>query len=290
MIALESRKKLFEMLRAGCSSDFAVYLRGYEMLHPRPSKESFEVSCELVNGKRVDQMRLAVLGLQKHDVLEWLKACQRHIPMVKELLFDSALDACFGIGLADYTSGQGACRIKIYHNTFGNTYPQVAKFQHLRRLFALLGIPELEFIKDWQRFKKVDISGIDWDGQDQATIKVYYGPFYPQDLFGRFSEVFSKQDIMRYDALWQEGLLAEAFLFCAKYGRQGRSIRTDMRYRTKNPAAYLKEFDPHHEASRAFLDFYKVFPASRLEFISMEWSAVERMQFYFLLMNEPCEV
>ena len=284
MIPLELRKKLFEIALPGSSPDFSRYLRAYETL-PRPVNESFEISCELINGKRVDQMRLAILGLQRHDVLQWLNACGRHIPSIEGILLDSALDACFGIGLADYPLGQGLCRMKVYHNTWGETYSQVKKFKHLRQLFELLEIKESEFIKDWELFRKVDISGIDWDGENRATIKVYYGPFYTDDLFGRFCDVFPKEDLRRYDDLREKSLLGETCLFCAKYNREGRSIRTDIRYRTTKVAAYLKDFDHLHEVSRFFLDYYKIFPGLRLEFISIQWNPVIKKQFYFLLMN-----
>ncbi len=106
------------------------YLRAYEDL-PRPQQESFEVSCELVNGRRIDRMRLAILGLRRADVLGWMSACGHPARFIDGLLFENTTDACFGIGLADYESGAGNCRIKAY-NEYGTSQSQEKNVAHVR--------------------------------------------------------------------------------------------------------------------------------------------------------------
>ena len=280
-ISTELRKKLFDLLCRNSSPDFIKYLRAYESLS-RPPQESFEVSCELVNGIRVDSMRLAMECLRRQDVLRWFSACRFKIPLIQGLLFENTTDECFGIGLADYPPESGICRMKIY-NFYGRSQSQARKVAHIQQLFSLLNIPDGEFRKDWKRFRKVQFSGIDWDREGRATIKVYFGFFDLEKLFGSLSEALSKEEILCYDILRKKGFLPETFLFCVKYSRNGRSLRTDMRYRTRRIVPYLKMFDHKREASKLFVDFYRSFPGLQLEYISMQWSPVQRIQFYFLV-------
>ena len=281
MISTELRREFFDLLCRNSSPDFIEYLRAYESL-PKPPQESFEVSCELVNGIRVDSMRLAIMCLQRQDVLRWISACRHKIPLIQDLLFDNTTDECFGIGLADYPSGSGVCRMKIY-NTYGPSQSQVRKVAHIQQLFSILNIPDVEFRKDWERFRKVEFSGIDWDREDRAMIKVYFGPFHLDQLFGSFSEALLKEDILYYDILRQRGLLPERIFFCVRYYRGSRSLRTDMCYRTRKIVPYLRVFDHKREASKFLVDLYRISPGSSLQFISMQRVPVFKEQFYFLV-------
>ncbi|MEI7998586.1 MAG: hypothetical protein WCH62_03670 [Candidatus Omnitrophota bacterium] len=276
---MELRKKFFNLVCRNCSPDFIEYIRVYETL-PKPPQESFEISCELINGIRVDSMRLAIMRLYRQDVLRWISACHHKISFLQDLLYENTTDECFGIGLADYPSGLGICRIKIY-NTYGRFQSQKRKSTHIQQSFSVLNIPDVEFRKDWERFKKVEFSGIDWDREGRAMIKVYFGPFRLEQLFGNFSEVLLKEDILCYDILRQKGLLPEKFLFCVRYFQGARSIRTDMRFQTRRIVPYLRIFDHQREASKLFVDFYRIFPGSRLEYISMQWAPILKQQFYF---------
>lgn len=281
MISTEFRKKFFDLLCRNSSPDFIEYLRAYEGL-PRPLQESFEVSCELVNGIRVDSMRLAIMCLHRQDVLRWLSACRRKISLIQDLLFENTTEDCFGVGLADYPSGSGVCRMKIY-NAYGRSHPEVRKAAHIQQLFSLLNIPDVEFRKDWEQFRKVGISGIDWNREEQVMIKVYFGPFHPEQLFASFWEALLKEDILCYDVLRQKGLLPEAFLFCVRYSRDGRSLRMGMLCRTRKVVPYLRMFDHKQEVSKFLVDFYRIFSGLSLQFISMQWVPVQKMQFYFLV-------
>jgi hypothetical protein len=281
MISTDSRKKLFDLLCRNSSPDFIEYLRAYEGLS-RPPQEQFEVSCELVNGIRIDSMRLAVTFLRRKDVLRWFSACHRKIPLIQDLLFDNTTDECFGIGLADYPSGSGICRMKIY-NDFGPTVSQARRVAHIQQLFSLLNIPDAAFRKDWERFKILDLLGIDWDRDGQAVIKVYFGPFHLGQLFGSLSDVLFKNEILYYDILRQNCLLPHAFFLVAKYSQDGRSQRTDLRLRTRKFAPYFKLFDHKREASKFFIDFYRIFPGMRLEFIGNQWAPSQKTQFYFMV-------
>ncbi len=278
------RKALFDLLCLHSSPVFIEYLRAYENL-TQPPREGFEVSCELINGVRVDNMRVAIMCLRMKVLLRWLSACRRKIPMIQDLLFKNTTDGCFGIGLADYPSGSGICRTKIY-NEYGNSKSQVGKIAHVQQLFPLLNIPDVDFRKDSLKFSKMNISCIDWDREKRAAIKVYFGPFPLEHLFGRFSEVFSKEEILCYDILRKKGLLPEMFQFSIKYSQDGRSIKTELRYQTMNIVPYLKKFDPKQEVSNFLVDFYRLFPDLSLQVISMQWIPVEKIQFYFLMVNE----
>ena len=193
MISVEFRKKFFDLLCRNSSPDFIRYLRAYEGLSV-PQQESLEVSCELVNGRRVDGMRMAISCLSRKDVLKWLSACRQKIPFIQDLLFENTTQDCFGIGLADYSSGAGVCRMKIY-NTYGPSQTQVRKAAHIQKSFSLLNMGDLQFKKDLEMFGKIEGMAIDWDHQGQATIKVYFGFFGPEQLSVGSLRALSKEEI-----------------------------------------------------------------------------------------------
>jgi hypothetical protein len=280
MISTERRKKFFDLLCSNSSPDFIEYLRIYENFS-RSAQELFEASCELVNGIRVDSMRLAISNLHKQEVLRWIYACRFKIPLIEDLLFEDTKEACFGIGLADYPSGSGVFRMKIYNLYYGRSQSQSRKVAHIQQSFSLLNIPDIEFRKDLEQFRKVNISGIDWDCEGQAMIKVYFGPFPLEQLFGSLSEVFFKDEILCYDILRQKGLLPETFVITARYSRDGRSIRTDFPCRTRKFVPYLKMFDYKREVSKFFIDLYRIFPGLTLQVINMQWTPVQTTKFYF---------
>ena len=281
MISAQLRKKFFDLLCCHSSSDLIQYLRAYEGLSI-PPKELLEVSCELVNGKKADGTRLAITCLRRQDVLEWFSACRKKEPLIQDILFENAAEDCFGIGLADGPLGADACRIKIY-NTYGRSQLLVRKIQHIQKLFPLLNISDAKFKKDLELFRKIEGIAIDWDHQGPATIKVYYGYFDSEQLFVAPFQALSKEEILCYDILRQQGLLPRMFLRCARYSRDGRTFRTDMRFQTKRVVPYLRILDHQREASRFFVDFYKIFPDLELEYISMQWAPVEKMQYYFIV-------
>ena len=273
------RGKVFDFLCSNSTPDFNRYLRTYEKLSG-PKREFFEISCELVGSARADSMRVAITYLRQKDVLGWLSACGFQIPSVEKLLGGNEKDDCFGIGLADYPPGAGACRIKLYNNFEGTSY--AGRVDHVRQLLTLLNIPEEGFKRDFRTFKRADTMSVDWDGR-QADIKVYWGPFRPEDFLRGFPEVLFKDEILCYDILRREDLLPEAFFMVVRYSSQGRSQRTDLRLRTRKIVPYLKMFDRQKQASRFFSNLYRSFPDLRLEFISLQWAPVQRTQFYFVV-------
>lgn len=274
------RKRLFSILCVRSSQDFIEYLRVYEDL-PMPRKESFEVSCELVSGMRRDSARLAILGLHRQDVLRWLYRCHREIPLIQKLLFNNTTE-CFGIGLTDYPLGLGVCRIKIY-NEYGLSKSQVDERSHIQSLFAILNIPDNDYKQDLERFGKVHMSGIDWDCNGQATIKVYFGFFQSGQSVNSLKQSLSDDDSFYYNTLRDNGLLPETFLFCIRYSRGGRSVRTDMRVQTRKIVPYLRIFDHQGEIERFLADFSSVFLRLSLEFVSVNLLPVKKVQFHFCL-------
>lgn len=278
-ISVNLRKKFFDILIRNSSSEFVQYLRAYEDLS-RSSSEAFEISCELVNGIKVDNVRLSIEGLRRINVLKWLEACHRPIPFIEDLLYKNSTEHCFGIGLADYPSGGGTCRIKIY-NFYGRLQSQAKKLAHIRKVFSLLNIPDDQFKKDYERFKRVEFSGIDWDQEGKVTFKVYFGLFPLDHLFDKFFQIFKKDEMKKYEALRKRGLLPEKFICCAKYSQKGSSLRTDMRYQTRKISPFLKIFDVKQEVLASIADFYKVFNDIKLEYIAMQWVPVQKIQFYF---------
>ncbi|MDP2653393.1 MAG: hypothetical protein Q8Q08_05110 [Candidatus Omnitrophota bacterium] len=281
MIYLEFRKKFFDLLCRDSSPDFVGYLRAYEGL-PLPPEESFEISCELVNGMRVDNMRLAIMCLHRRDVLRWLSAFRCKVPLSQDFLFENAADNCFGIGLADYPSGSEACRIKLY-NTYGDLQSQAGKVEHIQRLFSSLNIPDAAFRRDWEQFRDVEFSGVDWGLEGRASIKVYFGPFSLDQFSGGLSGKLLKEDRLCYDVLRQEGLLPKAMIFCARYFLGGRSLRIDICCKTRKMSSYLRMFDPKGEALRFLVDFYRIFPGLSLQYISIQSVPVQKIKFYFLV-------
>jgi hypothetical protein len=275
------RKRLFDFLSDHSSSEFVEYLRAFESL-PKSSNESFEVSCELMNGKRIDQMRLAILGLNRNDVLGWVSACRLQIPLIEELLFENTKDECFGIGLADYPSGAGLCRIKLY-NEYRDFQSQTRTIAHIQTLFSLLNIPDEAFKKDLELFGKVRISAIDWDMENQAMIKVYFGFFRPEGAFQGFAGALLKEDLICYNNYKKHGFMPEKVQFSIRYSKEERSLKTEMFFQGIKIVPFLKLFDHQREVSRFFADFYKDLPDLVLHVISMQWVPVERMQFYFMI-------
>jgi hypothetical protein len=275
------RRKLFIHLKQICSPDFINYLNAYEAL-PLPPKESLEISCELDNGIRVDSMRLAILYLQKQVLLNWLSSCHDPISKVDDVLFDNYTDHCFGIGLADYPSKAGVCRKKIY-NFFGSSATDLMKINHIKKNFKILNISDMDFERDLRLFKLLEFSGNDWDLKHQPIIKVYYGPFYLQQLFDEFSEQFSKEEILRFKELHQKGFLSEKFSITARYHREKRNLRVDMFYKFKSIVPYLRIFDVNREVSKFLLEMYKIFPGTNLTGVSMQGFPRNKTQFYFQL-------
>jgi hypothetical protein len=279
MIYTELRKNFFDLLCRNSSPDFIAYLRAYEAL-PMPFQESLDVSCELINGTRADSMRLAITGLQRRDVLRWLSACHRKIPLIQSLLFENSTDECFGIGLADYPSGMGVCRMKIY-NTYGRFQSQDKKVKHIQHLFSLLNIPDVEFRKDLERFKDVDESGVDWELEGGAVLKVYFGPFHRDRLLDSSFGSLPKEEIQYYNILRSKNFLPETFTFSVKYSQNGRFLRTDLHYQTREFVLCFRMFDLKREALKFFVDFYRIFPSLRLQSISLQLVPVQKTYFYF---------
>ncbi len=277
-IPKDFRTKFFDALSCDSSGEFAQYLRAYEKLEI--PDEKFEISCEVVDGLRLDRMRLSIEGLGRQDVLKWFAACRRKIPLIEDLLYTNTTEKCFGIGLADYPSGKGVGRIKIY-NFYGRQQLQAQKVEHIAKSFTLLNIPQAAFKKDQSLFKRIEFSGIDWDHEGQATIKVYFGLFNLEELFEKFSGEFARGEMLKYDLLRQKGLLSEKFLICVKYSPKGRSLRADMRYQTRKFVTLLKIFDPRQNVARFIADFYQIFHDLKLEYLSMQWNPKQKMQFYF---------
>jgi hypothetical protein len=150
-------------------------------------------------------------------------------------------------------------------------------------LFSVLNIPDHDFKNDLARFRKLHFSGIDWDQDGQAMIKVYFGLFPMGKKFDSLSEALTKQELLCYDHLRKKGLLPANFLFCVRYSQKGRSLRTDLRCRTRQILPYLKMLDPKKDVSRFFVDLYRIFPGLSLQYISLQWAPVQKRQFYFLV-------
>lgn len=288
MIYTEFRKTFFDLLCRDSSPDFIEYLRAYEDL-PMPPKELFEISCELVNGIRVDNMRLAIMSLHMRDVLRWLSVCRCPIPWVPDFFSKNVSDNCFGIGLADYPYGSGVCRVKLY-NTYTGLPSQARKVAHIKKLFSLLKIPDGEFKKDLSRFRAVRLLSIDWDQDKQAAIKVYFGPFHPEQLSGRLSEALSKDDTACYDILGKNGLLPVKVEFTIRYSKDLRSQKMEMfcpTSRSSEVVPYLKMFDHKREVSKFFVNFSRNIASLNQQVISMQWTPIQKMQFYFQVIRVP---
>jgi len=280
-ISIEQRKKVFDLLCRDSSPDFIKYLRAYEGI-PRPPSESFEISCELINGIRNDSARLAVFDICRQDVLRWLSACQRQVPLIQDLLFENATDECFMIGLADYPSSSRGCRFKIY-NEYSSSLSQIGDGGHAQRLFSLLNISDVAFKKDLDLFKKVKIAAIEWDHQQRAIIKVYFGNFHLEQLFTSFSEALFKDELLCYDNLRKKALLPEIFHICVRYSPQGRSIKMEFNCQTRRVVPYFEMFDQQRQAAKFFADLFRITPGLRLEFLSVQWLPAPKVQYYFLL-------
>ena len=281
------RQALFNLLCRQTSPRFTEYLRVYEHL-PQPRGESFELSCELVDGVRVDSMRVAIMCLRKKEVLRWLLASNNRVPFVRDVLFDNETDECFGIGMADYPTGLGARRIKIY-NAYKRSQVRVRKTDHILQLCDLFNIPDNGFRKDLERFEKIELSSIDWSREKKAAIKVYFGPFNSDQLFKRFSRVFPKDEIMPYRVLCEKKLLPEVVYFTAKYSQEGHTFRVDLCNRMKDIRPYLKAFDHHQQVSGFLADFRRIFPDLHLQWISTQGAFFHKIQLYFFLgsKNKP---
>lgn len=271
---------MFDLLCRWGSPDFVKYLRAYDSI-PRPKGESLETSCELADGIREDRGRLAIFNLQRQDVLNWIAACQLKIPSVEDLVFGNTIDECFMIGLADYPSKARGCRLKIY-NEYGTSKSLDTGDKHAAQLFSLLDIPDYEFKKDFELFKKIKIGAVEWDGQQRAMIKIYFGDFDSKQLLGRFSGMFLKEELLCYGQLLKKGLLPKKFHFCIRYSRkEGRSLKIELNCQTRKVVPYLDMFDQRREAAKFFLELYRLFPGLRMEFVSIQWDPAQKVQFYF---------
>lgn len=270
---------MFDLLCRQGSPDFVKYLRAYEGI-ARPPGETIEISCELVNGIRKDRGRLAVFDLRRQDVLNWLAACQFKVPLIEDLVFENTTDKCFMIGLADYPARERGCRIKIY-NEYGTSTSVAGGEEHAQRLFSLLNIPGHEFQKDRALFRKIKIGAVEWGQSRRAIVKIYFGNFSSEQLFGRFSGVLSPQDLSCYDRLRKNGMLPRIFHFCVRYSRQGRSLKVEFNCQTRRIGPYLDMFDPKREASKLFLELHRLSPGLRMEFLSLQGVPDRKVQFYF---------
>lgn len=283
MISVISREKLFQLLLRNCSLRFSKYLSAYKDLLDI-KQESFEVSCELVDDVRSDNIRLAILGLNQTDVKRWIRACGDKIILTRDFLFDNAHERCFAIGLADYPDGAGTCRRKFY-NFYGRAKSEKIKIKHIEKILSLLGIPNIDFKNDCVLFSKIEASGLDLDNDNRATIKVYFGPFSSTILSEKCVRELVNTDIAFLDLLKRYQMFSATVLFCVGYARSGRSVRVGLRYRTENIKPYLQLFDRYGQVLRFVSDFYKEFPKLSLQVVTVQRAPVKKMQFYFLLKN-----
>jgi hypothetical protein len=279
MIPAQLRELFFLLLCRRSSPEFHTYIHAYQGI-ARPPYESFEVSCELMNGIKTDRMRMAILGLGRQDVQRWMTASKGKDPLLEDILFENKKEACFGIGLVDFSYGQGISRAKIF-NEYGHIPTQSQKRKHIRQLFSILKMSSLEFEKDLNLFESIKLSSIDWDLQGQARIKVYYGPFTPQIMQEKFPELINRDGNLNYHHLERNDLMPQAFEICARYGFQRPSLKVNMKCRRGRTIPYLKMFDNKREASRFFVDFYRTIPALELTYICEEWDPIQKTQFYF---------
>ncbi len=277
----DQRKQLFNVLCSRSSPNFQKELRSYEAM-PQPRSESFEVSCELIDGVRVDQMRVAIMCLYRQEVMDWLVLHHPSIKRVEELLFNNPHEDCFGIGFADYPQEQGVRRVKLY-NCYGHQKIQPPMREHIFKLFAMLGLSESEFRKDLQTFDQIRFSCVDWDEKGKAAIKVYYGLFHQDLLFDRFAREFSPEDMGRLRDLSCKALLADKFVVTGKYGNEGKVLRVDMCYNTKDFSSYMKHFDPHGQTAAFFAGFKPIFPELSLQYMGMQFDPSLKIQSYFWL-------
>ncbi len=279
MIPAQFREIFFLLLRLRSSPAFHAYIHAYQGI-AKPPYESFEVSCELIDGVKTDRMRMAILGLRRLDVKRWMTASKGEDPLLEGILYENNTEACFGIGLVDFSHGHGISRAKIF-NEYGQRPSQSQKRMHVRKLFSMLNVYSAEFEKDLDRFKTIKLSSIDWDLQGQAMIKVYYGPFTPKAMHKKFPEMLHKDRNLDYHNLERNDLMPQAFEICARYGFHRPSLKVNMKCRRGRTVPYLKMFDEKREASKFFADIYSKIPALELTYICEEWDPVRKTQFYF---------
>lgn len=227
-------------------------------------------------------MRVAIMCLRKKEILRWLLASHNPVPFVRDLLFDNETDECFGIGLADYPKSRGAGRIKIY-NAYKRSRIQAGKTGHVRKLCALFGIPDKSFRKDLDRFANLELSSLDWNLEHKAAVKAYFGPFRSEQLFKKFSRVFSGKEITQYRELGRRKLLPEAVYLTGRYSSDGHSLRVDLCNRKQDIQPYLKAFDRRQQVARYLSAFRRIFPDLHLQWISLQGVPVNKIQFYFFL-------
>lgn len=276
----DQRKQLFNVLCSRSSPNFQKELRSYEAMS-QPKSESFEVSCELIDGVRVDQMRVAIMCLYRQEVMNWLVLHHPSIKDVEELLFNNPYEDCFGIGFADYPQEQGVRRVKLY-NCYGHQKIQPPMREHIFKLFAMLGLPDEEFREDLQIFDRVRLSCIDWDAEGRPALKVYFGLFHNESLFNDYSNVFSQGEMDRFKELQQQGLMPELFNVGVKYEANKRSVRLDMCCQEGDVQSYLKRFDRQGDIE-SFLGSYDMFQVRSLQYIGLQVMRVEKVQLYFWL-------
>lgn len=279
-VSSEQRKTIFDYLCRNGSPELIKYTRAYEGI-TRPPHETMEVSCELVDGMRADRCRVAIFNLTRQDVFRWLNACKINLPS-GEIVFENAIDECFMIGLADYASNDRGCRIKIY-NEYGTSKAVKRGEAHAKKLFSLLDVPDHEFQRDLEFFAKIKISAVEFDSFQIPLIKIYYGNFDTELLFGRFSKLLTTDEMAVYHRMREIALLPDVFHFCVRYSKSGRSLKIELNCRSRKIVPYLKLFDERREASSFFAELYRMCPDLRLEFVSLQWTPLRKVQFYFKL-------
>ncbi len=277
----QARKKLLKYFKTKASPQtFSILRKFFRIIGQGPAP--LEVSSESGQGGGGDYVRLALSCLRRDQVLELLSETKHKRQMVEQFMLANHEDPCFGMGIADYGLRCDEHRIKLY-NYYDLSKKKTLWKGHLLKLCKKTEIPWQDVERDINYFKKVRMSSVDFYDNGAVDLKVYFGPFWSQDILLKFKTLFNAQAIKKYGKWLTGRYLSRLALLCIRYNPQGKSVRTDFWCSTRRIAPYLKQFDLQGDATRLYKDLCAISSSQILTFICIDLDQRPRTQFYFFL-------
>ncbi|MBF0618810.1 MAG: hypothetical protein HQL19_01450 [Candidatus Omnitrophica bacterium] len=241
-----------------------------------------ELSSESTQGKEGRYARLALTCLRREEVLALFSEAGCSKRKVVPYMFDNEQAPCFGMGIADYGLSRKERRIKLYN--YYHLVPAGMDWQaHIRKVCKKARISWARVALDIACFGRARMSAVDLYDDGKTDLKVYFGPFLSTDIVGKWRHLFKPKAVQKYRALLKDKALSRLVLLCVRYGKTGRSVRTDFWYETRRVLPYLKALDPQRHAARLYTDLRSAGAALKLTFICVDLDQRPRTQFYFEL-------
>ncbi len=266
-----------------------LFFRAMKLYFPikqlRKQEQNFEVSSESSPHRAATASRIALTCLTKNDVCQLFRLMKIESE-AKQYMFHNDEDNCFGIGIAVYKDRSllRDTRYKLY-NYYHKSKTEIDPARHLKTIAAKLKLNVSRIASDIQRFKKIRMSAVDLYNTGERSLKIYYGPFPTDTLFGIYSDLLKHTSIEAYKKFWTKGWLPSKVMLVIRYQKDDKwSVRTDFRFDASDVNIHLRHFDRTGAARKLYQALVPIANIVRISYICIDMDKRPRIQFYFLVL------